>query len=96
MVMMSSFFTGLRYESEGLGSTVPGRRSPHGWQRIEASCEYAGMKRVRQPQPKKIRRNPLAKALREGIYRKPRIVERADRYKRRPKHPKPPKAEEET
>jgi hypothetical protein len=48
------------------------------------------MKRVKQPRAKKIRRNPLAKALGEGIYRKPRIVERADAYKRRPKHPKPP------
>ena len=47
------------------------------------------MKRVKQPQPRKIRRNPLAKALGEGIYRKPRVVERADVYKRRPRHKKP-------
>jgi hypothetical protein len=34
-------------------------------------------------------RNPIAKVLREGIYRKPRVVDKVVRYKRRPKHPKP-------
>ncbi len=35
-------------------------------------------------------RNPIAKVLREGIYRKPRVVDKVVRYKRRPRHPKPP------
>jgi hypothetical protein len=39
------------------------------------------------------RRNPIAKVLRQGIYRKPRVVETAVRYKRKPKHKKPPPAE---
>jgi len=34
-------------------------------------------------------RNPIARILREGIYRKPRVVEKPTRYKRRPKHLKP-------
>lgn len=34
-------------------------------------------------------RNPIAKVLREGIYRKPRVVDKAVGYKRRPRHPKP-------
>jgi hypothetical protein len=43
----------------------------------------------RKPTSKRpAKRNPLARALREGIYRKPRVVERTDRYKRRPKHRK--------
>ena len=53
------------------------------------------MKRVKPPRPRKTRRNPLAKALREGVYAKPRVVARADTYKRRPKHPKPSAVEDE-
>jgi hypothetical protein len=37
--------------------------------------------------PPKIRRNPLARALAGAKYR-PRVVKKADTYKRRPKHRK--------
>ena len=46
-------------------------------------------KRASKPKPRKIRRNPLAKALATPKYR-PRVVKRVDAYKRRPKHPDPP------
>jgi hypothetical protein len=48
------------------------------------------MKRSRRQTRTPAKRNPLAKALRSGIYAKPRVVEPADRYKRRPKHPRRP------
>jgi hypothetical protein len=44
------------------------------------------MKRSRRQTRSPAKRNPLAKLLRSGIYAKPRVVEPADRYKRRPKH----------
>jgi hypothetical protein len=53
------------------------------------------MKRVKRPSRRAARRNPLAKAVREGIYRKPRVVARQDLYKRRPKHKKGPDPSEE-
>ena len=48
------------------------------------------MKGSRRKKPSPARRNPIAKTLRSGIYAKPRVVPPADRYKRRPKHRKPP------
>ena len=44
------------------------------------------MKRSRRQTRSPAKRNPLAKLLRSGIYAKPRVIEPADRYKRRPKH----------
>lgn len=46
------------------------------------------MKRPKLPKPKKIVRNPHARALGEGLFRK-RVVKRLDEYRRKAKHLKP-------
>lgn len=51
------------------------------------------MKKPRMPQPKRIRRNPHARALGSSLYQ-PRVEKGRDEYRRRPKHPKPPKEED--
>ncbi|HVY21281.1 MAG TPA: hypothetical protein VHA70_14535 [Bauldia sp.] len=43
-------------------------------------------KTPKRPKAVRIKRNPLAKALRTAKFR-PRVVERPGTYKRRPKHP---------
>ena len=46
------------------------------------------MRKRRKAAPRKLRRNPVARALRSGLFRE-KVVERPDRPRRRPKHPKP-------
>jgi hypothetical protein len=53
------------------------------------------MKRSRRQKRAPVKRNPLAKALRTGIYAKRRVVEPPDRYVRRPKHRKTAEDEEQ-
>jgi hypothetical protein len=45
-------------------------------------------RRVKKPAARKLRRNPLARALAGGTFR-PRVVKPVGLYKRRPKHKKP-------
>ena len=45
-------------------------------------------KRLKRKAPKKLRRNPLARALAGATFR-PRVVKAEGVYKRRPKHRKP-------
>ncbi len=52
------------------------------------------MKKPRLPKPKKIRRNPHAKALGSALYRS-RVVKRPGTYIRRPKHRKVAEGEDE-
>jgi hypothetical protein len=49
-------------------------------------------RKARRPLGRRLRRNPVARALAGGKYAK-RVVERKDRYKRRPTHRKPPESE---
>ena len=44
-----------------------------------------GMKTPKLPKPRKIVRNPYARALSDALFRK-RVVKREDVYRRRPKH----------
>ena len=53
------------------------------------------MKRRRRQTRPPAKRNPLAKVLRSGIYAKPRVVEPAGRYVRRPRHRRRPAAGED-
>jgi hypothetical protein len=50
-------------------------------------------KTPKRPKVVRIKRNPLAKALRSAKFR-PRVVERSGLYKRREKHPKQVDSEE--
>jgi hypothetical protein len=45
-------------------------------------------KTAKRPKAKKLRRNPIAKALGSGLF-KPRVKPKPGLYKRRPKHRKP-------
>ena len=45
------------------------------------------MKRPKLPKPRKIQRNPHARALGQSLFRK-RVVEKPGVYRRRPKHRK--------
>jgi len=47
------------------------------------------MKKPKLPKPKKISRNPHARALASGLF-KNRVVKGPGVYRRRSKHPKPP------
>jgi len=52
------------------------------------------MKRPKLPKPKKISRNPHARALASDLF-KSRVVKGSGIYRRRSKHPKPPSPDEE-
>ncbi len=49
----------------------------------------------RKAAPRKLKRNPVARSLRSPLFRE-KVVERPDRPKRKPKHPKPLDAEAES
>jgi stalled ribosome alternative rescue factor ArfA len=52
------------------------------------------MKKPKLPKPKKIRRNPHARALASGLFQN-RVVKGPGVYRRRTKHQKPPSPDEE-
>jgi stalled ribosome alternative rescue factor ArfA len=52
------------------------------------------MKKPKLPKPKKIRRNPHARALASGLFQS-RVVKGPGVYRRRTKHQKPPSTDEE-
>jgi hypothetical protein len=49
-------------------------------------------RKAKRPLGRRLRRNPMARALAGGKYGS-KVVPRKDRYKRRPKHKKPPESE---
>jgi stalled ribosome alternative rescue factor ArfA len=53
------------------------------------------MKRPKIPKPKKLRRNPHARALASPLFQS-RVTKRPGVYRRRPKHQKPDAADEES
>ena len=53
------------------------------------------MKKPKLPKPKKIGRNPHARALASGLFQA-RVVKGPGVYRRRAKHPKPPGGDRET
>ena len=52
------------------------------------------MKKPKLPKPKKVRRNPHARALASGLFRS-RVVKAPGVYRRRTKHRRPPNGDEE-
>ena len=81
----------------GEGDDIEFRHAPQIWD-AAAPGQRCGRIPAMAPWPDKrsrsgrrtIRRNPLARVLAGGKF-KPRVVKRADTYKRRPKHRKPPR-----